>query len=61
MDPLVQRFRFAGIYREILDEFRHAPILPGPLKVDPYLLQRLVPQVAADERQRVDELDEPVR
>ena len=39
---------------------RDARVLPGALEVLPDLRERMRAQVAADERQRVDQLDQPV-
>src|SRR5262249_58507570 len=42
-------------------DLRRGGVAPGALDPRPEVAWGLPPQVAADERQRVDELDEPVR
>src|SRR6516225_5884162 len=61
MDPLVQDLRLAGVDRELLDEVRDARVVPCGAKARPDLVQRVAPEIAADEGQGVDELDEAVR
>src|SRR4030095_13323667 len=60
MDPLMQRRGLERIVGEVVDELRNAWVLPRALEVLPDLFERMRAQVAADERQRVDELDQPV-
>src|SRR5215831_4109051 len=61
MDPLVQRARPARIGGEILDERGDAWIAPRAAEIRPDFRERLFTKIAADEGQRVDQLDESVR
>src|SRR4029453_12873888 len=60
MNPLMQRPRPGRIGGEILDELRHARVAPGAAEISPDLAQRLRSEIAAYERQRVDQLDQTV-
>src|SRR5205085_8541813 len=60
VNPLVQRPGAPRILRQLLDEIDNARVVPGAAEVRPHLEERLLSQVPADERQRVDELHEAV-